>query len=332
MTLHQWVVRGILRPNNNWCLGVVSMKYSSDSWSSYWEQGSLTSLPIDFKLNYDREVDEFWQDTFSKLSNNAVIIDVCSGNGAIAFLAAKYCIENGKAFSIYATDAANIKPELIARKDPMLQKQASLINFKPGVLLEEFSLENVQADLITSQYGIEYCLNEVTARKLFELSKKGGRLVAITHSVKTPIANITKNDYQLLDTVNFFTRVKKLIKNDSSQKEYQIFFKDVYKELERSMLSKVSPVLKPLVDACKFILQSNSKEFNEGKAHLESFLTKFLHGRQRLNELLAVHKIMNEDKEWYSPLLENQFRLEEQKTVMLNGTNPVGDSYIFHKV
>ena len=77
----------------------------SDHWSDYWSRGSLTSLPQDFAANYDGEVAEFWQGAFSGLDDTGRMIDLCTGNGAIALLAAEYFASEKPDIEIVAVDA-----------------------------------------------------------------------------------------------------------------------------------------------------------------------------------------------------------------------------------
>ena len=50
----------------------------------------MTSLPQDFAANYDGEVAEFWQAAFAQVPPAGRMIDLCTGNGAIALLAVAY--------------------------------------------------------------------------------------------------------------------------------------------------------------------------------------------------------------------------------------------------
>ena len=63
-------------------------------WSDYWAAGNLTSLPSDFAHNYDGEIKAFWFKIFDDLPDKSAILDVCTGNGAVAYLALDFAKAN----------------------------------------------------------------------------------------------------------------------------------------------------------------------------------------------------------------------------------------------
>ena len=81
---------------------------SSDHWSEYWSRGCLTSLPEDFAANYDGEIAEFWRNAFQSVPAGGSVIDLCTGNGAIALLAAEYATREEQDLSITAVDGATV--------------------------------------------------------------------------------------------------------------------------------------------------------------------------------------------------------------------------------
>ena len=59
---------------------------SNNHWSEYWKTGVLTSLPSDFKENYDGELYEYWESVLLAQQTPLRVLDVCTGNGAVAIL------------------------------------------------------------------------------------------------------------------------------------------------------------------------------------------------------------------------------------------------------
>ena len=72
----------------------------------------MTSLPQDFTANYDGEVAEFWSTAFKEIPEQGSMIDLCTGNGAIALLAAEQVSKSGHLFEITAVDAAVMSPQV----------------------------------------------------------------------------------------------------------------------------------------------------------------------------------------------------------------------------
>jgi 16S rRNA G1207 methylase RsmC len=60
---------------------------AAESWSHYWAGGPLHSRPNAFAGNYDDEIRDFWMTFFRSLPDGASILDIGTGNGAVAFLA-----------------------------------------------------------------------------------------------------------------------------------------------------------------------------------------------------------------------------------------------------
>jgi len=299
-------------------------------WSEYWKQGNLTSLPSDFKGNYDKEIKDFWFTQFETLPREASILDVCTGNGAIALLAAEYSNHYRRAFQITATDAASINVHLIKGQFPEISELIDSITFIDEVALESFDATRYSFDLICSQYGIEYCDLATVAKKISVLLKPAGRLAFVSHARDTKILDITENDYNLLESMHFFTRVKKLIRNNASQKELQVYFRVVAFELNRSLLARVSPVLKSIFGACQFVLKSNSEEFEKGKTELFKFMQNMLSGRARTQDLANVHQKMSDDPEWFMKFAIDGIELLEQTGISYNNGR-AGDAYLFQR-
>jgi len=303
---------------------------TNEHWSKYWKQGFLTSLPTDFKGNYDKEIKDFWFTQFETLPQEACILDVCTGNGAIALLAAEYSKHNRKTFQIIATDAAKIDVNMIKAQFPELSELIDSITFIDELALESFDTTQYSFDLICSQYGIEYCDLVQVARVFSLILKPTGRLAFMSHAKDTQILDFTTNDYKLLESMYFFTRTKKLVRHNASQKELQGYFKQVAYELNRSLLTRVSPVLKLLMRACQFVLKSNPQEFEEGKANLFDFIKSLHSGRARTQDLADVHQKMTDDPNWFKQFAIDGIELLEQSSISYKNS-PAGDVYIFKK-
>ena len=57
-------------------------------WNDYWHYDRLSSFD-DAETNYREEVAGEWRSFFDSLPNGASILDLCTGNGAIAVMAAE---------------------------------------------------------------------------------------------------------------------------------------------------------------------------------------------------------------------------------------------------
>ena len=150
-----------------------------ERWAEFWRSGALTSLPDAYAGNYAGAVREFWREQFSRLERGARVLDIGTGNGAIALLAARHGAEHRLGFEIHAIDRASIDPG--TSLDGEAAKLARGVHFRGNVGVESLPFEDAGFDLITSQYALEYTRIEQSARELARVLAPGGRLALLLH-------------------------------------------------------------------------------------------------------------------------------------------------------
>ena len=104
--------------------------------------------------NYGGSVRDFWREKFNELPEHARILDIATGNGAIATLAAELDADKNKGFFITATDLATINQDIVESKTAKELRRK--IVFRSAVPCEKQPLEDNSCDLVTSQFGFEY--------------------------------------------------------------------------------------------------------------------------------------------------------------------------------
>ncbi len=303
-------------------------------WSNYWSGGNITSLPTDFRANYDGEIKAFWLNQFEKLKDNAVVLDVCSGNGAVAILAVEYAISTGKKLKVIATDGAKIDRDAVSAKYPELKAVVNLIQFIDQEPLEELQLEPGTIDLITSQYGVEYSDWDLVAKKFATWLKPEGGLAIVAHSRDTDIIAKMKHEYkeyQILESAEFFKRAKKILRHNPGQKELQGLLKPVGEELSKSLLTRVSPVLKPMMEAAQFVFNASPEQFRQNKSPLLAFLSNITVAKARLDNLLELHHRIDQNPEWYQAFSGAGLELQGDGHIVYDKKHPAGDYFIFKK-
>ena len=85
-------------------------RLSSGQWTRFWEKGTPTTFFGSFDKNYDGKIADFWSSQFDKLPEHAQILDLATGNGALAFLAAGYSQQLKKPLSIINFAQAGFLP------------------------------------------------------------------------------------------------------------------------------------------------------------------------------------------------------------------------------
>ena len=164
-----------------------SGRLSASDWSRYWRQPALTTFSRSFAGNYDAEFREFWIQSLEPLPDGAVVVDLATGNGAVAVIVAEFGLSTDQDFRIIGVDYAAIDPhqELKSRLD--LAKALDKVSFLPDTKMEETGLPDSSCDLLVSQYGFEYGDTQLASAEAVRLLKPAGRLAMILHHVDSHV-------------------------------------------------------------------------------------------------------------------------------------------------
>lgn len=148
-------------------------------WNLYWNnENTLNSFAEgDQSTGYTGEIANFWSNAFSHLSDDASILDVATGNGALAVLAKKY----SPSFRVTAIDAANINPHAIINNSNENYQWLKDITFKGNVRAEELPFEENSFNVVVSQFGFEYAEPGAALTHIHRVLQTNGEFVALIH-------------------------------------------------------------------------------------------------------------------------------------------------------
>ena len=171
----------------------MSDRLSADQWSRYWEKGTITTFHGRFGENYDGPVRDFWHGLFVRLPGNARIVDLATGNGAVALLAAQHSYRQGSAFDIVGVDTADIDPaRLFAGK--AYAKHLRRIRFLAKTPVAATTLPDSSQDLAASQFGIEYAETAPTVAEIDRILKPcNATFAAMIHHADSAIVRQAKD-------------------------------------------------------------------------------------------------------------------------------------------
>lgn len=212
--------RVIRQTKGNYTIAMDS-KERTAAWSSYWTEGNSTSLPNLYPNNYDGGVLEFWASTFRELEEHARLLDICTGNGAIALLAREHLDRRGIICDIHAIDSAEIHP-------PPIQGHGSVFNdveFHAGTAVEETGFPDRHFDLIVGQFALEYCDLENAIKELSRIIRCDGRIAFMMHHEGSITVRKTNDligiaDF-FLEKPTIFYRLRKYAEQYSHEKNAQ---------------------------------------------------------------------------------------------------------------
>jgi len=174
----------------------LSLSEAAGAWSRYWDKGTLHSCPGAFAANYNDEILVFWNKFFSNLSNGARVLDIGTGNGAIAFLARDAALALSRQFHIEGIDAAIIQPAEAAAKHGLI---AGGVKFRGLTSAEQTGYPNASCDAVTSQYAIEYMDVNACLQEISRILKPDGKAAVLMHHADSEAVTTTRAELKVLD-------------------------------------------------------------------------------------------------------------------------------------
>jgi SAM-dependent methyltransferase len=150
-------------------------------WDEYWQWDRIAScFTLPGSRNYGEAIAGSWLGFFSGLADGSEVLDLCTGNGAIALLAAQLG-DAGKKLRITAVDQAAVDPaQYVSGLDELLKRVA----FKSEVNVEQLPFEDGSFDAVTSQYGIEYSHLPTSREEVVRVLRPGGQFRFVVHAAE----------------------------------------------------------------------------------------------------------------------------------------------------
>lgn len=164
---------------------------STFAWDQYWRDGRLASCGGEGGATYQPVIAEGWRQFFATVPDAARILDVCSGNGAVARLVAEVASTRNIRVIIEAVDAADLHPTGTSPGSDM-------IRYSPRTPAEHLPFPDASFDVIVGQYAIEYTDLERTLAELHRVGRHRAKLRFVTHAAGSIVVQEAKR--QLADT------------------------------------------------------------------------------------------------------------------------------------
>ncbi|WP_439133308.1 class I SAM-dependent methyltransferase [Pseudomaricurvus sp.] len=304
-------------------------------WSNYWRQGHLTSLPCGFSSNYDGEFLRFWEEQFGLLAQGSCVLDVCSGNGSIALLAQDYSERAKLDLKVNAVDAADIDISALIQKNPAFSRRLKAITFIPNTLFENLSEERDSADLITSQYGIEYTDWNISAKKIYRLLRPGGYFSLICHTFDSTIMTqmeLQQHDYAALMNLDIFSRE---IEFEHSHDFPEQFVKQLDHALDAIYAifkqARTSDLLSKVGTELEAIRRETMHDFSQGFQRFTQFQRGIHISYATASDLVTVNRKLEQSPEWFEVFMDKGLDLIKSGDVHYHTSEKAGKFYQFRK-
>jgi ubiquinone/menaquinone biosynthesis C-methylase UbiE len=185
---------------------------SLEHWETYYRSGALATCPMGPQGGYDQEVRDAWVAFFSELPPAAQILDVGTGNGAVALIARETGEQLGRDYRVHATDLARIDPARHLRDGNRLMAG---IEFHAGVATEALPFETGRFDAVSGQYALEYMDTAAALAEIHRVLKAGGRAQFVLHHVDSVIVmngrwSLRQSDLVLNET-KIYRRLRRVV-------------------------------------------------------------------------------------------------------------------------
>jgi SAM-dependent methyltransferase len=306
---------------------------SIDHWSAYWARGALTSLPEDFSSNYDGEIAEFWFAEFARLPDPSAVLDACTGNGALAFLASVYGQDQSREIAVTAVDAARIDPTKAVESNSRLKDLPARIKFVDNTPIEQFEAEPNSFDLVASQYGLEYCDSERAAGRLVGLLKPKGRLVMLAHALESDMLQTMRAEdaeYQRLDELKIGPLLRSWLSGQLGSPDLRRRLQRAGDALASDYQHHPSDLFRYVLMMIRHVVRADEAELRRARPALQDTSDQLRAGRARLNDMLAANQRLA-DPAWYQPYLDAGLLLTADGALKYKEQHHVGHYYAFVK-
>jgi SAM-dependent methyltransferase len=190
---------------------------SVEHWEAYYRGGAIATCPMGPSSTYTLELRELWLAFFTSLNDGARILDIGTGNGAIALLAKEAATAADVNFEIHGADLATIDPP---RHVPNGNALFDGIVFHPGMPAERLAFPDSHFDALSGQYALEYTDVERALAEVWRVLKPGGRALFVLHHVQSVLIRNARESLAQAALVLEDTRIlRKLRRHATAERE-----------------------------------------------------------------------------------------------------------------
>ena len=180
-----------------------------EHWESYYRGGWLTACPTGPDPNYTLELREIWSDFFASLADGARILDIGTGNGAIAVIARETATKLGRTFDIHGADLAQIDPVRDVAGGARLFAD---ISFHPGVAAEKLPFEAASFAAVSGQYALEYTDMRESLAQVLRVLKPGSGAQFLMHHAGSIVVERARASLRHADAVLMETKIHRKLR------------------------------------------------------------------------------------------------------------------------
>lgn len=314
---------------------------SLEQWETYYRGGTIATCPTGADGGYDLEVREAWVEFFATLPSGARILDVGTGNGIVAMIAAETALAQGRSWEIHGTDLARIDPKAHV---PDGARRMAGITFHAQVPTERLPFEDESFDAVCGHYALEYTDIPAALGEIRRVLKPGGNTQFVLHHADSMLlrsARLTLRESDVvLNKSNVFRKLHRLLtmdrimpgETDVASDELRAAIRLLKQEQEQSRLTGTGHVFDVVLDAVQKLMIARNELGPVGVGReVDRAEQEMRDSVQRLDDLIG-HARSQQDMEAIEGDAANAgFSLIEHLPQYHAGSNLVGWQLLMHR-
>lgn len=167
---------------------------SQSAWHEYWRSGALHSCATSFAANYDGAIAAFWLRNFAGLGPQDRVLDIASGNGALARL-----LLDTDGNANVPIDSVDLAPVAPAWQDELAAGQKHRLAFFGHTAAEALPFSAASHTLAVSQYGLEYTDLDRSVPELLRVLRRPARVALLVHHTASRPVTLARDEVAHID-------------------------------------------------------------------------------------------------------------------------------------
>ena len=181
-------------------------------WDRYWATGALHSCLGSFADNYEGAIAETWFSFFRELEDGAVLVDIGTGNGAVAAMAVAEARERGVTREVHGVDLADIDPQRTVQGHA---EDLAPVRFHPRTSADAMPFDEASVDAVIGQYALEYTPLGTTLAELWRVMRPAASARFVIHHPGSVILRSAAEELDharfLFDEVELFRHAQRVV-------------------------------------------------------------------------------------------------------------------------
>jgi SAM-dependent methyltransferase len=155
------------------------------AWSVFWQADRIEACVPRGNAGTDQAIASRWQQFFSGLPAKAKVLDLGTGNGALALHAMRASRDAGLDLEFHGVDSADVDPQRFAVSAHDLLARA---RFHSRTAMERLPFPDACFDAVCSQFGLEYSRLEDSVPELSRVLRPDGAILLLMHDAQSAVA------------------------------------------------------------------------------------------------------------------------------------------------